>query len=202
MDHLYWLAGLVLGDGYLDDRHVEVYNSSESILREVVVTLRVSGVSLERVKVDVYCTDSRVLPSVASMLGLPLANVRLKRDLSPWKANLQKLRVRISSKALAGKISRRIRSGVNKSFVKGLFDAEASVDAKGYVEFKQVASQRGVTLVKRVHAFLVKNRIACTLPNTKKDAKKTDCYFYVKDVGASYVPSVSLTRQKGFAPKR
>jgi len=98
VDHFNWLAGRVLGDGYVDDRHVEIYNSSNPILKEVLLALREAGVPAERIKIDVYSTDPKVLHVIATSLGFPLANFRLKRDLSPWKANKQKLRVRVSSK--------------------------------------------------------------------------------------------------------
>ena len=183
MDRFRWLAGLVVGDGYLSDRRVEIYNSSPSILKEVISILLENKVLPERIKIDVYGTDKKTLPKFAELFGLPKQNFRLKKDLSPWKANKQKLRVRVALKPLAVKLHKLIASGFdNYAFVKGLFDAEASVDAKGYIEFKQVASRKGSRVVKTVYRFLKNHGVDCTKPKTKKDAKKNDVYFYVRDL--------------------
>lgn len=183
MNHLHWLAGLVEGDGYLDDRHSEIYNSSTPILKEVVASLQKIGIPTERIKVDVYGTNPSSILKWSKELSLPEANFRLKKDLSPWKANVEKLRVRVASKKLATRISGTLASNrLTPSIVRGLFDAEASVDIKGYVEFKQVASEEGKKLVERVYQYLMNNGISCTKPRTKLDKNKMDSYFYVKDL--------------------
>ena len=67
--------------------------------------------------------------------------------------------------------------------MRGLFDAEASVDVKGYIEFKQLADTKGIKLVNRVFNMLKALGIDSTSVKTKNDRNiKTDAYLYVKDL--------------------
>ncbi len=136
-----WLAGLVSGDGYLDDRHTEIHNTSQSILREAIASIKIH-VPIQRIKADIYGKNPASIEAWANALRLPTSNVRLKRDASPWKSNSEKIRIRVALKKLAEKLFRTIRKAhLTPSFARGLFDAEASVDSKGYIEFKQVSTR-------------------------------------------------------------
>lgn len=48
-----WLKGIIEGDGYIDDRHLEIYNSSTTILSTAVKILK-TLVKTERIKVYIY----------------------------------------------------------------------------------------------------------------------------------------------------
>ena|GEM_PF-4806853 len=117
---------------------------------------------------------------------MPKSCIKLRKNTSPWATNSEKLRIRVSSKKIAEKVGlllkKELRSNEVKSFLRGLFDAEGSVDIKGYIEFKQVASTEGKALVTKVHNCLTALNISCTNPKMKKDTLKKDFYFYVKDL--------------------
>jgi len=186
MGDFHWLAGIVRGDGYIDDRHVEIYNSSPSILRKSVQTIQKLSIQPIRVKVDIYSTDASLVLKWSKILELPKACIRLRENTSPWATNSEKLRIRVSSKKLAERmdllLKKELSSDEVKSFLRGLFDAEGSVDIKGYIEFKQVANKEGKILVTKVRDYLAMLNISCTNPKMKKDTLKKDFYFYVKDL--------------------
>jgi intein-encoded DNA endonuclease-like protein len=77
---------------------------------------------------------------------------------------------------------------LNKHFVRGIFDAEASVDIKGYVEFKQLAISANILLAKKICELLQNSGIDCIEPKIKNDKinAKNDVYFYVKNLQAFY----------------
>ena len=178
MGKVSWFKGLVEGDGYSDDRHVEVYNSSPSILKTAVTTLK-GLVEAERIKVDIYTEnpDNEIINKWRKHLQLPLRNFKVREVTSPWKARTEKIRVRVASKDLADKI-RKTKKG--KHYIRGLFDAEASVDIKGYIEFKQVESNK--KLVDEVHEFIEGFGLKTTPVRIKQNKLKKDAYFYVKDI--------------------
>lgn len=183
-----WLVGITIGDGYLDDRHVEVYNSSKSILKEVVRTIKVDlKFPIDRTMVDIYSMTANK-KRWSEILDIPKEQIKLRPNSSPWNATTEKLRVRISSKEIATEFHEFYKHIMHKSksekisFVKGLFDAEGSVDLKGKIEFKQVKDVKGVEVVRIVYKILSKLGIECTIPKEKHDKKKDDFYFYVKDL--------------------
>ena len=169
-----WLVGLIRGDGYIDNRHVEIYNSSACILRNAVKVLRTLKIPVNRIKVDIYtqkASNSSVQRWVEE-LNLPPQNFKLRNITSPWKPRIEKVRIRIASKKLAETLHRLLKNAKNSKFyIKGLFDAEASVDIKGYVEFKQAASESGIKLVKDVNHALRRMGIEVTEPKIKKDKR-------------------------------
>lgn len=179
-----WFSGLIHGDGYLDDRHIELYNSSEDILREAVNFLR-KKVSENRIHVDIYTDsiDEKPINRWARILNIPKSNIKLKKNTSPWKSRKQKIRLRTGSKKLALEIKKCLRKP-NKKFLKGIFDAEASVDIKGYIEFKQLNNKNGRETVFDMYNLLMRYGIGATAPKTKRDNTnaKSDWYFYVKDL--------------------
>ncbi|MBW2037757.1 MAG: hypothetical protein JRI41_09825 [Deltaproteobacteria bacterium] len=181
---MYWLIGLIQGDGYIDDRHVEIYSSSETISRHTVKVLQKLGISKKRIKVDIYSHSQRtkMISKWSHILKLPKDSFKLRENTSPWKSNREKLRIRVASKELVIMLKKAFKNIKNKkAYVKGLFDAEASVDIKGYIEFKQLASSDGMKIVLKTHAIIKKLGISTTKPKTKKDRNiKTDIYFYVK----------------------
>ena len=182
-----WLVGLIRGDGYIDNRHVEIYNSSACILRNAVKVLRTLKIPVNRIKVDIYTqkASNSTVQRWVEELNLPPQNFKLRNITSPWKPRTEKVRIRIASKKLAETLHRLLKNAKNSKFyIKGLFDAEASVDIKGYVEFKQAASESGIKLVKDVNHALRRIGIEVTEPKIKKDKrnKKKDIYFYVKDL--------------------
>jgi|GEM_PF-6512114 len=61
MGDLHWLAGIIRGDGYIDDRHIEIYNSSPSVLKKSVQTIQKLSIQPTRVKVDIYSTDASLI---------------------------------------------------------------------------------------------------------------------------------------------
>ena len=178
MGQVSWLKGLIEGDGYIDDRHVEVYNSSSTVLRETAKILK-NLIATERIKVDIYTEnpEEKLIGRWSRTLGIPQNNFRIRSVTSPWKARSEKIRVRVASKDLADKI-RGTKKGA--SFIKGLFDAEGSVDIKGYIEFKQV--ERNKKLVEEVHRFVEELGLKTTPVRIKQDKLKKDAYFYVKDI--------------------
>jgi len=187
-NNLGWLLGMIIGDGYLDDRHVEIYNSSTVILAEVVKTIiNILKFPKERTKVDIYSlyADRR---KWSRILKLPQENINLRKNSSPWNENTEKVRIRISSKEIANKIQeswKNIKTLDNENrigFIRGIFDAEASVDINNRIEFKQVASDKGIKIVNIVYELLNDFGVECTSPKTKRDKKKIDIYFYVKDL--------------------
>ena len=183
---MYWLIGLIQGDGYIDDRHIEIYTSSISIAQHSVKTLKKLHVQKEKIKVDIYSYISKVkmISKWSLLLKLPSDNFKLRKNTSPWKSNREKLRIRVASK----KLVTRLKSALNliknqKEYVKGLFDAEASVDIKGYIEFKQVASNSGIKTTLEMYNIIGKLGISTTEPKIKNDRNiKKDIYFYVRDL--------------------
>jgi predicted transcriptional regulator len=186
MGDFHWLAGIVRGDGHIDDRHVEIYNSSPSILKKSVQTIQKLSTQPIRVKVDIYSMDASLISKWSKILELSKTCIKLRKNTSPWATSSEKLRIRVSSKKLAEKVGLLLKKELSKnevrSFLRGLFDAEGSVDIKGYIEFKQVASNEGKALVMKVHNYLTALNISCTNPKMKKDTLKEDFYFYVKDL--------------------
>ncbi len=179
-----WFSGLIQGDGYLDDRHIELYNSSEDILRKAVAFLK-KQVEKKRIHVDIYSetTNEELKNKWARIFNLPEQNIKIKKSTSPWKYRKEKIRLRVGSKKLAQEIKKRLKKP-DINFIKGIFDAEASVDIKGYIEFKQVDKKNGREIVFRTSNLLKKYGIKSTEPKTKRDNinNKTDWYFYVKDI--------------------
>ena len=186
-NNLGWLVGMTIGDGYLDNRHIEIYNSSPIILAEVVKTISILKFPKNRIKVDIYSLNADK-QKWSIILRLPQENISLRKNSSPWNANAEKVRIRISSKEIASKfqeIWKNIESLDTKdkiAFIRGLFDAEASVDVNNRIEFKQVASDKGIKVVSIIYKLLNEFKIECTSPKNKHDKKKTDIYFYVKDL--------------------
>ena len=177
-----WLRGLIEGDGYTDERHIEIFNSSESILTKTINDLK-RLIPIARIKVDIYSEfpNKNMILKWSNSLKLPNENFKLRKNTSPWKSRTEKIRIRISSKELVNRISTKPRHP--ELYVKGLFDAEASVDIKGYVEFKQLASDKGTLLVNNTFNILRNLGIDSTEVKTKNDRNiKRDVYFYVKDL--------------------
>ncbi len=188
MNEVCWLKGLLVGDGHIDDRHLEIYNSSKSTAKNAVLILKHIGVLIEKIKVDIYShePEKSMITQWSSILELPETNFILRENTSPWKARTEKMRIRVGSKQLLDFLAEQnvIDDCRKQSYVKGLFDAEASVDVKGYIEFKQKATEKGVKIVDEVYEILKKLKIKTTKPSTKKDNRnsKTDVYLYVKDL--------------------
>lgn len=177
-----WLKGILRGDGYKDDRHIEIFNSSVSILKNVVTLLK-QHTQPSKIKVDIYSDfpSKKLIFKWLNILELPFENYKLRQNTSPWKINSEKIRVRVSSKELTANLSKKPEH--IEYYLSGLFDAEASVDIKGYIEFKQVASEEGKKLVYDVFETLKNMRILTTQPRIKNDRNiKTDSYIYVKDI--------------------
>lgn len=183
MDGASWLKGLIDGDGYLDDRHLEIYSSSEPILKKATAVLRKMKVKTARIRVDIYSEkpENRMVQKWANILKLPIENFILRKNTSPWNARTEKIRLRVASKELVLNIN---KIQISRSdYIRGLFDAEASVDIKGYIEFKQVLSEKGKFLTNKVHKQLKQMKIETTEPKIKNDRNiKKDIYFYVKDL--------------------
>ncbi len=179
-----WFSGLIHGDGYLDDRHIELFNSSEDILRKSVTFLR-KQVNEDRIHVDIYSDTMNEEPidKWSKILNLPRQNIKIKKNTSPWKSRKEKIRLRTGSKKLAIEIKKCLQKP-NKNFIRGIFDAEASVDIKGYIEFKQVDKKNGREIVFKMYDLLKSYGIEATAPKIKRDNtnSKSDWYFYVKDL--------------------
>jgi len=181
--YLYWLIGLIDGDGYVNDRKIEVYNSSLSILKEAVRIFKELGIPLEKIKADIYSSQPKSISPIqwSRALGLPLSSFKARLNTSPWVERKEKVRLRVHSKKLVSRLISTKPSGLG--YVKGLFDAEASVDIKGYVEFKQKARPKGMKITKSLHKILSSKGMGCTPVRTKNDRGiKNDVYFYVKNL--------------------
>ena len=177
-----WLKGLIKGDGYTDQRHVEIYNSSRSILTRSVSDLK-RLIDTSRIKVDIYSEfpKNELLSKWARILEIPKENITLRKNTSQWKSRTEKIRVRVSSKETASLLSKKPRH--LKEYLGGLFDAEASVDIKGYIEFKQKTNDKGLEIVNNVSDILKDLSINSTDVKTKNDRNiKRDSYLYVKDI--------------------
>lgn len=89
-----WVIGLLEGDGYIDDRHVEFYNSEKSILKELVISLLDTGIDESRIKVDVYSEklDPKLKSKWIKILGLPKENFKQRKNKSQdsFKGFMQK----------------------------------------------------------------------------------------------------------------
>lgn len=180
---IYWVIGLLEGDGYIDDRHVEFFNSEKSILKELVISLTKTGIGKDKIKVDIYTEklNLKLIDRWSKKLRLPRSNFKLRKNTSPWKSNKEKIRIRVASKELCTKL-RKLKIKNKKRYVQGLLDAEGSVDIKGYIEFKQVYNKKGKILVKRVYDLVKYLGIDATTPKIKNDLKKQDLYFYIRDL--------------------
>ncbi|MFA6907416.1 MAG: LAGLIDADG family homing endonuclease [Candidatus Micrarchaeia archaeon] len=181
--YLYWLIGLVDGDGYTNGRKIELYNSSPSILKEAVHIFKELGIPGEKIKADVYSSRPKSISSISwsQSLGLPLSSLKVRLNTSPWAERKEKVRLRVHSKKLVSRLISTKPSGLG--YVKGLFDAEASVDIKGYIEFKQKARPKGMKITKSLHKILSSRGMSCTSVRTKNDrGLKNDVYFYVKNL--------------------
>ena len=157
-----------------------------------------------RVKVDVYSDSNKVCVKWSNILELPLQNVKTKKNLSPWATNSERVRIRIASKEIVNLIKKKLRNKKKwpikdkRLFIKGLFDAEAHVDYKGYIEFKQKADYKKIKMVKDVFKELKTDQIECTKPKIKNDYKKQkqDIYFCVKDLERYYKLIGFIDRKK------
>jgi hypothetical protein len=186
-----WFLGILLGDGYIDDRHIEIHNSSKTIISEVVRVIKEElNFPLTHIKVDVYSNNCKSCIKWSKFLKIPLQNVKTKKNLSPWTTNLERVRIRIASKDMVNLIKEKLKNKEKwtiknkRLFIKGLFDAEAHVDYKGYIEFKQKADPKKIKMVKNIFKELTINKIKCTKPKIKNDTtkQKQDIYFCVKDL--------------------
>lgn len=175
-----WLVGILAGDGHLDDRHVEVYNSSPEIVRESLKVLE-KLVERRRIVIDVYTKSALSAPKFSRQF-----TVHVRRPTSPWNFNRPKIRIRVSSKELVKKIKEKIESRPKsvRDYLRGFFDAEGSVDIKGRIEFKQKYSGVGKKNALKVFRMLKKLKIATTNLRVKADNlnNKKDIYFYVTDL--------------------
>jgi len=177
------LIGLIDGDGYVNDRKIEIYNSSPSILKEAVEILKELGISKEKIKVDIYSSQPANIKVArwCKTLGLPYGNFKARLNTSPWKERKEKIRLRVHSKQFVLRLRSKKPSGIG--YAKGLFDAEASVDIKGYIEFKQKARSKGLRITKTLHKILSERNMKCTPVRLKNDMDiKNDTYFYVKNL--------------------
>ena len=114
-------------------------------------------------------------------MGIPCGNFKVRKNTSPWKPRKEKIRIRISSKELVEALSNKPEH--SEAYLRGLFDAEASVDIKGYIEFKQLANKTGLKLVNEVFDSLKKIGIDVTSVKIKNDRNiKLDAYLYVRDL--------------------
>lgn len=180
---LYWLIGLIDGDGYVNDRKIEIYNSSPSILKEAVEILKELGIPMEKIKVDVYSSQPTNIKVArwCKTLGLPYGSFKARLNTSPWKERKEKIRLRVHSKQFVLRLRSKKPSGFG--YAKGLFDAEASVDIKGYIEFKQKARPKGLRITKILHKILSERNMECSPVRLKNDMGiKNDAYFYVKNL--------------------
>jgi hypothetical protein len=187
----FWLCGIIVGDGYFDDRHVDIYNSSASVLRKVVKALKTFGLPERRLRVDIYGDPNNQAVKTLEKKWkkiLKLQNIKVIENNSPWKSNSEKLRIRIASKKLASFIRnafeqfKRLNNKQKKNFIQGLFDAEASVDFKGYVEFKQKDCKKGKRIIQMIYKEINSLGISTTQLRIKKDKEKRNLYFCVKDL--------------------
>ena len=181
--YLYWLIGLIDGDGYINDRKIEIYNSSPSILKEAVHILKELGIPREKIKADIYSSRPKTISSIRwrRALGLPLSSFKTRLNTSPWVERKEKVRLRAHSKKLVLRLISAKPSGLG--YAKGLFDAEASVDIKGYIEFKQKAMPKGMKITRFLHKILSNKGMRCTPVRIKNDMGiKNDVYFYVKNL--------------------
>jgi hypothetical protein len=176
---LSWLVGVIVGDGHIDDRHVEIYNSSPEIIRKALKILE-KLIERERIVIDIYSTKNQKIPKFSRKF-----TIHFRKSTSPWNFNRPKIRIRVSSKALAEKVKKLVNNKPQniREYIKGLFDAEASVDSRGRIEFKQKYSEKGKKITLTVWKYLNKLKIKTTRIHIKKDNlnKKKDIYFYVTD---------------------
>lgn len=182
-----WLSGIISGDGYIDDRHIDIFNSSPSILSTVLKCIKQTFPNTN-IRVEIY--NERQSRNLINkwMKVLDTKNVRIIPNTSPWKSNKERLRIRVASKEMASQINQIIVNWKNMSleekasFLKGLFDAEGSVDLKGYIEFKQANNKKGTKIFEIAVEITKEFGIEITKPNTKRDSNKTNFYFCVKNL--------------------
>ncbi|MDW8033888.1 MAG: hypothetical protein RMI79_02950 [Nitrososphaerota archaeon] len=177
---------MILGDGYYDDRHIDIYNSSLSVVNMSISVLNELGFS-ERIRINIYGEpgDNDLRQKWEKIFN---KNIKIIKNTSPWKHNLEKIRIRIASKELASFVKETFANfsilarKEKLDVVRGLFDAEASVDLKGYIEFKQKNSEKGKRITEFAYTALMEEGIDATSPKLKHDKESEQVYFYVKDI--------------------
>lgn len=113
-----WLAGVILGDGRVSDRYVRVYSNTPEIVEK----------SKEIFQSDFGIVESRFKTRI------------LRKERSGYKRSKETIELCINSKAFAEEFKQLIQKFVENptaSFVRGLFDAEGSVDLAGNITLWQ-----------------------------------------------------------------
>ena len=175
----------------MDDRHVEIYNSSQEIIKMTLKVLE-GLINKDRIKIEIFTKDCKVPFNFGNF------HVRLRKPNSPWNFNKPKIKIRVSSKDLVKVLEREMKYPRDiEDYLKGLFDAEASVDINGRIEFKQKDSEKGRFITERAFQFFKILEIKCTNIKFKRDNRnnKTDIYFYVTDL-EKYKRFVGFTDQE------
>ena len=146
----------------------------------------------ERIKIDIFTKNNEILTNFEGF------QVRIRNATSSWNFNKPKIKIRVSSKDFVEKVKKEIENPHDiKDYLMGLFDAQASVDINGRIEFKQKNSKKGRFIVERAFKFLEVLDIKSTTIKIKKDNRnyKTDIYFYVTDL-EKYQKLIGFTDQE------
>jgi len=134
-DKIEWLAGVILGDGRVSDRYVRVYSNTPEITQK----------SKEIFKSDFGIQEDKIKTRI------------LQKERSGYKRSKETIELCINSKEFAEKFKKLIQQFVENptaSFVRGLFDAEGSVDLAGNITLWQRKNSQGNIVSKTVKNFL------------------------------------------------
>ncbi len=190
----------------MDRKHIQIFTSSESIASKVVEILK-NEVGSHKIFVDLITkTPNNSINKWRSLLKLD--NIRLRKETSDWSYNKDKLRIRVHSvefvKKLMGLDVNHIEKLMAINLVKGLFDAESSVDMKGYIEFKVKMDSSGYKNIGVVKRHLDTLNIKSTKIRTRNDYShdKTYLYIFVKDIN-NYLRTIGFVdKEKNYKLRR
>lgn len=96
---------------------------------------------------------------------------KLGKDRSGFTRNKETIEIGINSTELSSMIKKLIQDQLNKptaNFIKGLFDAEGSIDLAGNVTLWQRKNTQGTKVIKTIKKFLSENKIKNNLIKNKK----------------------------------
>ncbi len=135
-----WLLGIIAGDGDVSDRYVRVYNNDRLIIRNCEEIFQ-EGFGINRTKFKIRL---------------------LAKNRKGYKRNVETVELGINSTTFANCFKNLIRDQLDNpttGFMRGLFDAEGSVDLAGNIVLWQRKDKKGTLVSKAIKRFLEDGKI-------------------------------------------
>ncbi|MBU0898331.1 MAG: hypothetical protein KKB03_00965 [Nanoarchaeota archaeon] len=173
-----WLVGIILGDGRVSERYVRIYNNDRNIIQ--------------------MCKDI-----FQYNLKIPKNKFKtrmLSKNRNGYKRNAETIELGINSTVFAKEFKNLTSKQLNNPkpyFMRGLFDAEGSVDLAGNIILWQRKDELGTTVSESIERFLKTYKIKYRIINNED--------FYIFEILGRYKHYQNLTKFSeivGFSSKQ